>query len=63
MNKIGQGVNSKLLLFNVGYLVVTFKIFDLDRDGLLCEDEIRTMVKSMIQLKSENIPHSAMASI
>ncbi|CAB3992904.1 Ubiquitin carboxyl-terminal hydrolase 32, partial [Paramuricea clavata] len=38
----------------------TFKIFDVDRDGRLSEDEIRTMIKTMIELKSENIPHSPM---
>lgn len=39
--------------------LVTFKIFDMDRDGLLSVEEIRTMIKIMINLKSENIPHSS----
>ena len=38
-------------------MLVTFKIFDQDHDGLLSEQELLAMIKAMLELKTENIPH------
>lgn len=39
--------------------IVTFNVFDEDRDGLLSQDEITNMITALIRLKLENIPDSS----
>uniref|UniRef100_A0A8B9KYV4 ubiquitinyl hydrolase 1 n=1 Tax=Astyanax mexicanus TaxID=7994 RepID=A0A8B9KYV4_ASTMX len=46
--------NKLLLILSFCFVTVCFKVFDVDRDGVLCQEEIQEMVSALLEVWRDN---------